>query len=94
MRPFTTEFQLHLSPQAMDQMRVLDQLAKRCRSLEARIADMQPLAMVAREARGHVAELEHRLREAEDAAAAAVAARRYSSGITAWEWENHPIMGN
>ncbi|GLI58661.1 hypothetical protein VaNZ11_000404 [Volvox africanus] len=62
-----------LEGKMQDQLRILDQLAKRCRALEARTAEMRPLVAVTNEARARVLELERQLRAAQDAAAEAIA---------------------
>jgi hypothetical protein len=55
----------------LDQLRVLEQMSKRCKALEARAADLRPVAAAASAARARAQELERRLQEAEAAAAAA-----------------------
>ncbi|GIL46938.1 hypothetical protein Vafri_3810 [Volvox africanus] len=65
--------EVFLEGKMQDQLRILDQLAKRCRALEARTAEMRPLVAVANEARARVLELERQLRAAQDAAAEAIA---------------------
>ncbi|KAG2494548.1 hypothetical protein HYH03_007315 [Edaphochlamys debaryana] len=62
-----------LESKAQVSLRLLDQLGKRCAALEARVADMRPLAEAAQAARDRAQELELRLWEAQDAAEAAAA---------------------
>ncbi|GIL98465.1 hypothetical protein Vretimale_3792, partial [Volvox reticuliferus] len=47
-----------LEGKMQDQLRILDQLTKRCRALEARTAEMRPLVAAASEARARALELE------------------------------------
>ncbi|GFR46465.1 hypothetical protein Agub_g8041 [Astrephomene gubernaculifera] len=70
-----------LESKAQDQLRVLEQLSKRCQALEARTVDMRPLAAAAVEARQRAVQLERRLREAEEAAAES--ARRLAEATSA-----------
>ncbi|KAG2452587.1 hypothetical protein HYH02_002824 [Chlamydomonas schloesseri] len=59
-----------LESRLRDQNRVLEQLHKRCQALEARAADLRPLAVAAAEARQRAAELEGLLAAAEEEVAA------------------------